>query len=94
MTDPGTSDAEGRAPVAEVDCDHAILEIYQYHDGEPTVWKRQAISRHLDECPPCAQGFSFEIELRQVIAMKCREQVPPELKRRIARALGIDRPPT
>jgi mycothiol system anti-sigma-R factor len=70
-----------------MDCDEAILRIYQYLDGELTVWRRRAIARHLDECPPCAQGFDFEIELRQVVASKCRDEVPPELKRRIAEAI-------
>lgn len=72
-----------------MDCDDAIYRIYQYLDGELTVWRRRAISRHLDDCPPCAQGFDFEIELRQVIASKCRDEVPPELKRRIAEAIGV-----
>ena len=71
-----------------MDCDEAIVRIYQYLDGELTVWRRLAISRHLDECPPCAQGFDFEMELRQVVASKCRDEVPPELKRRIAEAIG------
>jgi NADH-quinone oxidoreductase subunit F len=48
-----------------MDCDEAIIRIYQYLDGELTVWRRRAISRHLDECPPCAEGFDFEVELRQ-----------------------------
>jgi mycothiol system anti-sigma-R factor len=72
-----------------MDCEDAILRIYQYLDGELTVWRRRAITRHLDECPPCAHGFDFEIELRQVIAMKCRDEVPPDLKRRIAEAIGL-----
>jgi mycothiol system anti-sigma-R factor len=74
--------------MTEVDCDKAIHRIYSYLDGELTVWRRWAITRHLDDCPPCAQGFDFEVELRQVIASKCRDDVPPELKRRIAEALG------
>lgn len=73
-----------------MDCDDAIYRIYEYLDGELTVFKRQAIARHLDECPPCAKGFDFEFELRQVISMKCRDQVPPELKARIAEALGLE----
>jgi mycothiol system anti-sigma-R factor len=71
-----------------MDCDEAIVRIYQYLDGELTVWRRRAIARHLDECPPCAQGFDFEMELRQVVASKCRDEVPPELKRRIAEAIA------
>ena len=72
-----------------MDCEHAHLRVYEYLDGELTVWKRRAITRHLDDCPPCAEGFTFEIELRRVIVSKCREDVPAELKRRIALALGI-----
>ena len=72
-----------------MDCDDAIHRIYQYLDGELTVWRRIAIARHLDDCPPCAEGFDFEIELRQVIASKCRDEAPPDLRRRIAEAIGI-----
>ena len=35
------------------------------------------------------RGFRFEIELRRVIVSKCHEDVPADLKRRIAVALGI-----
>lgn len=76
-----------------MDCEHAIQRIYEYLDGELTAFKRAAIARHLDECPPCAEGFDFEIELRQVIAFKCRDEVPPDLRRRIAAALGHEPPP-
>jgi mycothiol system anti-sigma-R factor len=72
-----------------MDCDHAILRVYEYLDGELTVWKRRAITRHLDECPPCAKGFYFEVEIRRVIVSKCREEVPHDLRVRIAQALGI-----
>lgn len=72
-----------------MDCEHAHLRVYEYLDGELTVWKRRAITRHLDDCPPCAQGFTFEIELRRVIVSKCAEDVPAELKNRIALALGL-----
>jgi len=75
-----------------MDCDQAIHRVYEYLDGELTVWRRRAIARHLDECPPCAKGFVFEIELRRVIVSKCRDEVPTELRSRIADALGIDGP--
>jgi mycothiol system anti-sigma-R factor len=65
------------------------MRVYEYLDGELTVWKRRAITRHLDECPPCAEGFTFEIEIRRVIVSKCVEEAPQELKQRIALALGI-----
>lgn len=70
-----------------MDCDNAIHRVYEYLDGELTMWKRLAISRHLDECPPCARGFTFELELRQVIVSKCHEEVPAELRTRIHAAI-------
>jgi mycothiol system anti-sigma-R factor len=60
-----------------VDCDGAIHRVYEYLDGELTVWKRRAIARHLDECPPCAEGFTFELELRRVVVMSCDRAALP-----------------
>jgi mycothiol system anti-sigma-R factor len=72
-----------------VDCEQAHHRVYEYLDGELTVWRRRAITRHLDECPPCAEGYVFELEVRRIVVSKCCEQVPDELRQRIAQALGI-----
>lgn len=73
-----------------MDCDHAYVRVYHYLDGEMTVWKRRAIKRHLDECPPCAQGFDFELEIRRVVSVSCRQEAPADLRRRIGEALGFE----
>jgi len=70
-----------------MDCDKAIYRVYRYLDGELTFYRRWSIKRHLGKCPPCAEGFDFELELRQVVSAKCRDEVPDELRRRIAEAL-------
>ena len=75
-----------------MDCEHAHLRVYEYLDGELTVWKRRAIARHLHDCPPCGEAFTFEVELRQVIVSKCSETAPHELRARIAAKLGITEP--
>ncbi len=75
-----------------MDCSDAIHQIYHFLDGELTEEKRVAIAKHLDRCPPCANGFDFETELRALIARKCRDDVPPELRRRIADAIGHEPP--
>ena len=62
-----------------MDCEKASYRVYHYLDGELTVWRRWTIKRHLHRCPPCAQGYDFEVELRQVVSSKCREEAPPEL---------------
>lgn len=71
-----------------MDCSEAIHQIYHYLDGELTDETRRAMTLHLDLCPPCAGGLDFEAELRRLIARKCRDDVPPGLRRRIAQSIG------
>jgi mycothiol system anti-sigma-R factor len=70
-----------------MDCDKAADRMHHYLDGELRVWRRVTITRHLRRCPPCAQGYVFEIEVRQIVASRCRDEMPPELKQRITDAL-------
>jgi mycothiol system anti-sigma-R factor len=69
------------------DCNDAVHQLYHFLDGELTPDRRVAIQRHLDDCPPCGQAFDFEAELRVVVSQKCREQVPDQLRQRVADAL-------
>ena len=71
-------------------CDEAVAELYTYLDGELTDEKRKEIARHLDECGPCLDAFDFEADLRKVIAAKCAEHVPDDLRSRIASALDLE----
>ncbi|MDA8269260.1 MAG: mycothiol system anti-sigma-R factor [Actinomycetota bacterium] len=70
-----------------VDCSDTIGRIYHFLDGELTEERRQEIQRHLDECPPCVEAYDFEVELRQVVANRCRDRVPPTLIDRVRSAL-------
>jgi mycothiol system anti-sigma-R factor len=70
------------------DCQEAVHTLYHYLDGELTAEKRDAIRRHLEQCSPCLAAFDFEVELKQLIARSCRDQVPDELRRKIAQALA------
>ncbi len=72
---------------AKHDCQDAIHTLYTYLDGELTFERRQAIAVHLEECSPCLDAFDFEAELKQVIAKKCRDQVPDALRMRVYQAL-------
>ena len=72
------------------ECDDALHQLYEFLDGELTTERRHLIRRHLDECIPCLGAFDFEAELRVVIAQKCRDSVPDDLRRRIADAIAAD----
>ena len=67
-------------------CDETLAELSTYLDGELTVEIRERIRVHLADCPPCDDIAVFEAELRRVIAAKCIEHVPDELRERIRRA--------
>ena len=64
-------------------CDDALRELYHYLDGALTIERRTVISAHIDACAHCLHVFDFEAELRQVVAMRCREDVPESLRIRI-----------
>ena len=70
-----------------VDCNETIERLYHYLDGELTDERRVEIRRHLDECSPCLDAFDFEVELRVVIANRCKDHVPEALRRRVHDAL-------
>ena len=70
------------------ECRQALEALYIYLDGELTEERRIIIKGHLDDCPPCGDAFDFTVELRQVVAQRCREEVPEALRLRIAQALG------
>ncbi len=72
-----------------MDCEHTIRQVYLYLDGELSTFRRWQVTRHLNRCPPCQQGYEFELELRQFIASRCQTQVPAELKRRITEAIAL-----
>ena len=65
------------------ECDETITDLYRYLDGELTIEVRERIRIHLDDCPPCGDVAVFEAELRRVVASKCHERVPDDLRARI-----------
>jgi mycothiol system anti-sigma-R factor len=70
------------------DCQDALHTLYHYLDGELTAARREAIKHHLDQCQPCLHAFDFEAEIKVVVARSCRDQVPEQLRRKIAEAIA------
>ena len=72
----------GNEPKPE--CSNALQDLWTFIDGELTDTKRAHITSHLDDCPPCYEAYDFEVELRVVVSQRCRDEVPEELRNRIA----------
>jgi mycothiol system anti-sigma-R factor len=71
-------------------CEETLAELSTYLDGELTEEVRAKIAHHLDDCPPCGDAAGFEAELRRVIATKCVDRVPDDLRARILKAFSED----
>ena len=69
------------------DCDDAVAQLYAFLDGELDAQTVTRVEAHLRRCSPCLEAFDFEAELRKVVAVKCRDQVPDELRTRILTVL-------
>lgn len=74
-------------PFGRNECDETIHELYHFLDGELTEERRRKIEFHLSHCGPCVDIVEFESDLRRVIADRCRERVPDELRSRIAKLI-------
>lgn len=68
-------------------CQVALSELYAYLDGALDDDTRQRIEHHLRECSPCLEAFDFETEVRRLIASRCRDQCPDEVRARIQAAI-------
>lgn len=69
------------------DCGKAIERLYTFLDGELTESRRVEIRQHLDDCSPCLSAYDFEAELRVMISVRCRDEVPEYLRIRVAAAI-------
>ncbi len=81
-----SSNSSGRGPEI-VNCREALAKLYSFLDGDMTDQRREAVSRHLDECSPCVRAYGFEAELKQMLTSKCKDHVPGPLADRIYGAL-------
>jgi len=72
------------------DCGQAIERLYYFLDGELTEERRVEIRQHLDDCGPCLSAFDFEAELRVMISVRCRDEVPETLRSRVAAAIQAE----
>ena len=72
------------------DCNETLRELQVYLDGELPDDMKYLVDEHLLECTDCMQAFDFHVELKLVIATKCKtDAMPAALLRRIEACFGI-----
>jgi mycothiol system anti-sigma-R factor len=71
----------------ETDCSEVLADVWLFLDHECDDARRRLLERHLDECQPCLSEFGLDEKLKKLLATKCSEQAPPELKDRLRRSI-------
>lgn len=73
-----------------MDCYQVRSQVFTYMDGELSVTEHREVMVHLDECPGCTRVVAFEVRVREVVAQRCCETAPREMRARVLQALGLD----
>ena len=73
----------------DVDCRQVVEQLFTFLDGELTEARRLQVTSHMHGCVDCHEVIEFHAELKMSISQKCREDVPDQLRLRIAKALGL-----
>ena len=67
-----------------VDCSRAMLQVYQYLDGEMGPDDRDRIREHLAQCGQCLKEYDVDQMLKTLVHRSCScEAAPTELRLQI-----------
>jgi mycothiol system anti-sigma-R factor len=65
-------------------CEKCEEVLQPFLDRELSEAERAEAERHLDDCSYCRKRYKFEETLRMYVRQACAEEMPPELKARLA----------
>jgi anti-sigma factor (TIGR02949 family) len=65
-------------------CEKCEELMQPYLDRALSDEEREQAERHLQGCPHCEKRYRFEESLRVFVRQVCSEQMPPELKAKLA----------
>lgn len=66
-----------------ITCSEAAQQLWEYLDATLSQAERAAVEEHLAICLRCCGELEFADELRKFLASGGREQVPPDVLRRL-----------
>lgn len=72
------------------DCDALLQELHDYLHGELDATEAHRLRQHLEACPPCLETADFQAELRRLVAQRCCEEVPSDLRSRVVAMLQVE----
>ena len=70
-----------------ITCSEAARQLWEYLDGTLGATDRLAVEEHLGRCRSCCGELEFAEELRGFLAQARDDRIPPDVLRRLHRAL-------
>jgi mycothiol system anti-sigma-R factor len=70
-----------------ITCAEAVQQLWAYLDGVVDEPSRAAIDEHLSFCRRCCGEAEFAVELRSFMAALAAEQLPDDVRARLAATL-------
>lgn len=67
----------------DISCSAALEQLWELIDNELCAEDSARVQEHIERCKRCYPQYDFDLAFRQMVATQCREQAPPELRRRI-----------
>ena len=67
-----------------IDCSHALMQVYEYLDGEMGPDDCAKIREHLAHCGPCLKEYDIDQMLKAMVRRSCGcEAAPTQLRMQI-----------
>lgn len=70
-----------------ISCSEATKQLWEYLDATVDAATREAIEEHLNLCRRCCGELEFARELRRFLADASRDDIPPDVLRRLNQTL-------
>ena len=75
-------------------CDDLLHAVADFLHGELDAGRTAELRAHLEDCPPCFETADFQAQLRQLLAARCREEVPADFQARVVAMLRVQADPS
>jgi mycothiol system anti-sigma-R factor len=90
QTEPTTDQTAAAQPGAEpppMSCTPSFADLFRYMDGFLDDGHRADLRSHLEACGCCGEMYHFQTRFRQMVELRCRVDLPPDLPGRVFGAI-------